>query len=551
MSTQSTPALMAFYHVNKIEDWTYINVMNYYQEKTGEKETKKLLHCINKDLKIVKDPDSQFDKSRKDKAEEILHNWKEWKLSSKNLDTCLKIQRFQVEQLATGESATNIINKNCEKIKIARNMTQTNNNMEPADSKDENRHIIPLPQTPENEDLEQNYDEGVDDESLNFVLQFCAPVPDDDSQNATESLIGKVERIALIVDDFDLEKAFEDYCNECENIFDLCYSDIMDLRPTSKFTTKIPESVWEKFISSTYPEHKLPETWEEIIKEVFKPKNSFVEWIKALQELRIISDKNENYENLIIKDMIYNILAPFVKAFKAPYNILKSGDLEENQYNAQFINPILSNTLDILCNVDWRILEFSIESSKKRRNTNLDPIIDKVLSAKRADGLARLWESQEEFFVFELTGSPDNDDLTEFHLHDYKLIRTMRDVLNQRIICRLNDGTCNNQDIASFGALGYCTEISLFWCTMHQKAYCVREFGSFKVPLIWEDLPILSEAITTCLKFFSFIKENTEKQKFFVDPKKKLFSKRKIHSVAPNPPTPDRPKKRSKKQKAS
>ncbi|CAG8812122.1 40406_t:CDS:2, partial [Gigaspora margarita] len=92
MSVQSTTALLAFYHVTKIEDWMYTNMMNYYQEKTEKRKGK---NC-----------------------------YIEWKSSSKTLDTPLIIQRFQVEQLVTGESATNIVNKHCEEIKIARNMTQ-------------------------------------------------------------------------------------------------------------------------------------------------------------------------------------------------------------------------------------------------------------------------------------------------------------------------------------------------------------------------------------------------------------------------------------------
>ncbi|CAG8615648.1 3176_t:CDS:2, partial [Diversispora eburnea] len=374
----------------------------------------------------------------------------------------------------------------------------------------------------------------------------------DKFQRATESMVGKVERTALIVENVDLEKIFEDYRNVCENDFDLCLSDIMDLRPASKFTEKISETVWEKFISKTYPEYKLAKEWEELIKYVFEPKGSLMDWIKVWRELRVISSENESNEDLTIKDMIYNILSPYIKAFEAPYNILKSGDIEENQFNAQFINPILNNTLNSICNVDWRILEVPIESSKHRRNNNINPIIYKVLSAKRADGLARLWGSREEVFIYEQSGAPDYNDLTDLYVHDYKLTRTMRDILNQRIILRLNDGTFDNNDLASFGALGYCTEVSLFWCTMHQKSYCLREFGSFKVPLLWEDLPVLSEAIAMCLKFFSFMKENTKERKLLVDPKQKLLAKRKVHTVTPNPPTPDRTKKqndRSKKQK--
>ncbi|CAB4490802.1 unnamed protein product [Rhizophagus irregularis] len=174
-----------------------------------------------------------------------------------------------------------------------------------------------------------------------------------------------------------------------------------------------------------------------------------------------------------------------------------SGDFEENQYNSQFVNPILKNTLNAICSMDWRILEVPIRSSKYRRNPNIDPFIDKVLSAKRADGLARRWQNQEETFVYEQTGGPDVDDVTDFYVQDYKLGRTMRDVLNQRIILRLNDSIKDCDNLASFGALGHRDEV--FWCMIHQRSYCLR---SFRIPTIWQDLPVLSEAVITCLKFF-------------------------------------------------
>lgn len=58
-------------------------------------------------------------------------------------------------------------------------------------------------------------------------------------------------------------------------------------------------------------------------------------------------------------------------------------------------------------------LEVPIESSKNRRNSNINPIMDKVLEAKRADGLARLWQSNEEVLIYEQTGPPDFDDVTQ------------------------------------------------------------------------------------------------------------------------------------------
>ncbi|GBC02393.1 hypothetical protein RclHR1_00460031 [Rhizophagus clarus] len=327
-----------------------------------------------------------------------------------------------------------------------------------------------------------------------------------DSENnlgeATESMAGKVERIALIVDDIDLEELFEEYCNECKNNFDLCHSDIMDLRPISQFTEKLPEAVWENFVTNTYPEYEISGEWEELIQEFFKPKETLEKWLEAWRGLYTIPDKDKSNGSLAIKDAIYNILTPFIKAFKAPYNILKSGDLGENQYNSQFVSPVLDNTLSAILSIDWRILEVPVESSKHRRNSNINPIIDKVLEAKRADGLARLWQSHEEVFIYEQTGPPDFDDFTQVFIHDYKLVRTMRDILNQRIILRLKDGMSDHKDLASFGAFGHRTEVSLFWCMMHQKSYCLQEYGSFKIPTIWQDLPVLAEAITICLKFF-------------------------------------------------
>lgn len=82
----------------------------------------------------------------------------------------------------------------------------------------------------------------------------------------------------------------------------------------------------------------------------------------------------------------------------------------------------------------------------------------------------------------------------------------MRDVLNQRIILHLKDGIYDHKNLASFSAFGHRTEVSLFWLTIHQKSYCFREYGTFKIPTIWQNFPVFSEAIISCLKFFSFMR---------------------------------------------
>jgi hypothetical protein len=49
------------------------------------------------------------------------------------------------------------------------------------------------------------------------------------------------------------------------------------------------------------------------------------------------------YDSLSIASemLIYVIYIFSIEAFEAPYNVLKSRDLEEKQFSAQFISPIL------------------------------------------------------------------------------------------------------------------------------------------------------------------------------------------------------------------
>ncbi|CAB5382288.1 unnamed protein product [Rhizophagus irregularis] len=75
----------------------------------------------------------------------------------------------------------------------------------------------------------------------------------------------------------------------------------------------------------------------------------------------------------MIKNTIYNIFAPYIEAFKVSYNILKSGEFEE-------------------ISITYNFLEVPVESSKHQCNANINPIIDRVLKSKYADGLVYLWQ---------------------------------------------------------------------------------------------------------------------------------------------------------------
>nr|CAG8633643.1 11954_t:CDS:2 [Entrophospora candida] len=72
----SAPALKAFYYVTAIESWTYINIIEYYREKVGQKDLKQILDRVKKDLQEVANSNSDFGMASKKKAQEILDDWK-------------------------------------------------------------------------------------------------------------------------------------------------------------------------------------------------------------------------------------------------------------------------------------------------------------------------------------------------------------------------------------------------------------------------------------------------------------------------------------------
>lgn len=85
----------------------------------------------------------------------------------------------------------------------------------------------PLP-----EDVEAPHEESTTAAKKNEELrEEVAIASGNDLRKASESMVGEVERIPLMVNNIDLEIIFIDYRDQCEDIFDLCNSDIMDMRP--------------------------------------------------------------------------------------------------------------------------------------------------------------------------------------------------------------------------------------------------------------------------------------------------------------------------------
>ncbi len=76
MSTRSISTPKDFYNETAIENWSCVKVVEYYRSKLKQKDSKKVLDQIRKDLEEIANSDSEFDTARKDKAQAILDDWK-------------------------------------------------------------------------------------------------------------------------------------------------------------------------------------------------------------------------------------------------------------------------------------------------------------------------------------------------------------------------------------------------------------------------------------------------------------------------------------------
>ncbi|POG80750.1 hypothetical protein GLOIN_2v1763995 [Rhizophagus irregularis DAOM 181602=DAOM 197198] len=180
----------------------------------------------------------------------------------------------------------------------------------------------------------RDYDLQVDEKSYRQdeelttakINEITVRYSENDLREATDSIVGKVERIPLMVDNIDLEEIFIDYCDRCET------------------SLSMPKSESLKKVGCLSSLLICPSMTK-------KQKDSLQDWKDAWH------DKKEIDEDLL--DVVHNILGLYIEAFEAPYNVLKSRDLEEKQFSAQFISPILKK-------------------------------YTQVLTSKRADGLAHL-----------------------------------------------------------------------------------------------------------------------------------------------------------------
>ena len=65
-----------FYRDSIIDDWTCLNLVDFYRAELKQKDLKQVLDRIKKDLAEVANPELGFDVTRRKRAQQILDNWK-------------------------------------------------------------------------------------------------------------------------------------------------------------------------------------------------------------------------------------------------------------------------------------------------------------------------------------------------------------------------------------------------------------------------------------------------------------------------------------------
>ena len=70
------PTIKAFFIDTAFENWTCVNMIEYYHANSGYKNLQKIMDCIKKDLQGVADTNSEFEITHKKKARDILDDWK-------------------------------------------------------------------------------------------------------------------------------------------------------------------------------------------------------------------------------------------------------------------------------------------------------------------------------------------------------------------------------------------------------------------------------------------------------------------------------------------
>ncbi|KAF0471165.1 hypothetical protein F8M41_025244 [Gigaspora margarita] len=439
-----------FFLDNIIEDWTCLKVIDFYRKKVNQK---KVLGFIHKDLRDITNFELGFDATRKNKAQEILDNWKNWTASVRNFKKArarIKVDLMKVKQInqfSTGNGATYNDNR---KGKHRQDVDDNEKKIIPAKkckATSEKRTRSGRVAVPDYRELFESTNVGtsskenedpskVNEEDVTIGCSFENPSQENEEESTTEHSFENPsqenEEAATVEnssqdneEEATTEYSFESiqdeiitdtlgndkrsdatkeivkiYKSKCPN------GDLIDLRLKSPFLKQLSEQVATSYLKEMddLTESLVPKNVHAFLVKFFSQNLTTEEWNRQIDDLRA-PVKDDFIMNAVVR-VLRRTLPQFIKAFSLEEQnpLFNIATLEHAHLNA-FVHPCLDAFLWYIAGVHYEYGEFT---SKNHTNGN------------RADGVGYMTDADNYQLVYVEGSRPITKDKKE--IDDVKII---------------------------------------------------------------------------------------------------------------------------------
>ncbi|CAG8523913.1 2512_t:CDS:10 [Scutellospora calospora] len=541
MSAQSISILMIFYHVTAIEDWTCVNITNYYQEKTGEKERKKILDYIKKDLGKVLNPDFDFDVLRKRKAQEILNTWKvisswdslsernepsnsheffvrrlvqaglfvysdellNWSSLKNSLDshnTCVKIGHLQINDNDCQDinfacdTTEGVRNFNTEKKEVPIVYIQPKNLKRKCDADKENLEINGSSdnnniKSMELKELELNHEINISENEISDFYPLSEVESDfNEAESGSESLVQKYPNVDSPKDHWLLPsgRSIKSIIYGQKNLHKSHPSHFGIIRIGAKVRKPewIEDEDWNYLNSSVeFPHFKLSSNTEELLTLLLET-DSLTEYKKAIREAKYKNDVDAEME--FVTDVLWWFANNVFNTASAFHGIHKN----EALLGSSMIHPILQYLMNTTDRITYIPGEIYLKANANQRllRRNLKSEDDKPLGME-VDGIFHTPGNKGlEIGMVELSGGYLTSDTPRYVKDHVKGCWGCRDILND-IVKKYNHGDykiLRNLRTWFFHIHGQ--EVQVWGMDLPvSKVYRMFLIGTFYLPINWDE----------------------------------------------------------------
>ncbi|RUO96527.1 hypothetical protein BC936DRAFT_141878 [Jimgerdemannia flammicorona] len=272
--------------------------------------------------------------------------------------------------------------------------------------------------------------------------------------------------------------------------FDPAHSYILDLTPNSKIFNEFGEEKWiELLANKSVGDLSYYHEIDSITDKLFGPSEVKMSLLRARQSWKELinltalpydekfSYAREDWEKVVRWAGL--AVEPYLDAFEAIKSPLQP-DCQEREWFGDYVMPLLGKVLklDGVCRVPWG--EISVQASQNRRNREKDVLTESVDRAHMADMLC-VYDDYEVICLL-ACGGPYDSNPTKYSSDKFKLIRIMKDMLDELII-KFHGAGMNSTGLYILGIQTYLSDVSVY--LMEKKeVYHLHLLKNFSLPLM-------------------------------------------------------------------